>query len=223
VVYRTIHYMETITKREYGAFQRAYDFFNRELFADCRLPNVLVTLQRHANTRGYFAPDRFQGRVEQGAAAHELALNPDVFVGRSDELILSTLVHEMTHVWQQTHGSAYRKAYHNKQWAAKMKEVGLYPSSTGEVGGNEIGQQMTHYVIQDGAYARAYRKLAASGFRLNWQSQPGNTVERAKKLASKTKYTCPACGVNAWAKPDTNLICGDCYEPGEEPLVMEAV
>jgi hypothetical protein len=66
-------------------------------------------------------------------------------------------------------------------------------------------------------------KLAATGLQLNWQSQQGDKAERKAKLASKTKYTCPACGVNAWAKPDTNLICGDCYEPGEEPLVMEAV
>ena len=38
-----------ITLKEYQAFQRAYDFFNRELFAGS-LPQVLVTLQRHANT-----------------------------------------------------------------------------------------------------------------------------------------------------------------------------
>ena len=31
-----------------------------------------------------------------------------------------------------------------------------------------------------------------------------------KKLASKTKYTCPDCGLNAWAKPDSNLVCDDC-------------
>jgi hypothetical protein len=47
-----------ITLKEYQGFQRAYDFFNRELFAGS-LPQVLVTLQRHANTRGYFSPDRF--------------------------------------------------------------------------------------------------------------------------------------------------------------------
>jgi predicted SprT family Zn-dependent metalloprotease len=63
-----------------------------------------VTLQRHARAKGYFAPERFAGRVEN-TTAHELALNPDVFTGRSDELILSTLVHEMAHVWQQTHGT----------------------------------------------------------------------------------------------------------------------
>ena len=38
-----------ITITEYQGFQKAYDFFNRELFARS-LPQVLVTLQRHANT-----------------------------------------------------------------------------------------------------------------------------------------------------------------------------
>jgi hypothetical protein len=82
-----------ITLKEYQGFQRAYDFFNRELFAGS-LPQVLVTLQRHANTRGYFSPERFKGRIDK-QTVHELALNPDNFTGRSDELILSTLVHEM--------------------------------------------------------------------------------------------------------------------------------
>jgi hypothetical protein len=74
----------------------------------------------------------------------------------------------------------------------------------------------------DGAFAKAYRKLAASGLQLSWQSAQGNTVEWKKKQGSKTKYTCPAFGANAWAKPETQLICSDCYEQGEEPLVMEA-
>jgi hypothetical protein len=53
-----------ITLKEYQGFQGAYDFFNRELFAGS-LPQVLVTLQRHANTRGYFSPERFNGRINR--------------------------------------------------------------------------------------------------------------------------------------------------------------
>jgi len=26
----------------------------------------------------------------------------------------------------------------------------------------------------------------------------------------KTNYTCLQCGLNAWAKPDVHLICGEC-------------
>ncbi len=199
-----------ITLKEYQGFQRAYDFFNRELFAGT-LPQVLVTLQRHANTRGYFSPERFSGRVDT-AAVHELALNPDNFAGRTDEMILSTLVHEMCHVWQQTHGEPSRRGYHNRQWAGKMREVGLQPTSTGEPGGKETGQSVTHYIIPEGHYAKAYAQLSASGFQLHWQSVPA--VPSAKK-SSKMKFTCPDCGQNAWAKPDALLICGECYDEGE--------
>jgi hypothetical protein len=39
-----------------------------------------------------------------------------------------------------------------------------------------------------------------------------DAAKRKKKAASETKYTCPSCSVNAWAKPYTTLICGDCRE-----------
>jgi hypothetical protein len=206
-----------LTLKEYQGFQRAYDFFNREFFAGS-LPQVLVTLQRHANTRGYFSPERFSGRVEK-AAVHELALNPDNFTGRSDELILSTLVHEMAHVWQQTYGKPPRRSYHDRQWAAKMREIGLQPSSTGEEGDKETGQSMSHYIIPGGRYAKAYAKLAATGFQLHWQSIPATEQARGKK-SSKTKFTCPECGLNAWAKPDAHLICGECYDDGEGHICL---
>jgi predicted SprT family Zn-dependent metalloprotease len=205
---------EVITLTEYQGFQKAYDFFNRELFGGI-LPQVLVTLQRHANTRGYFSPERFSGRVSE-TAIHELALNPDSFIGRSDEMILSTLVHEMAHVWQQTHGRPPRRSYHDRQWAAKMLEVGLQPSNTGEPGGKETGQSMSHYVLPGGRYAEAFAKLAARGFQLHWQSVPASQQGRAKR-PSKVKYTCPDCRQNAWAKPGAQLICGVCYNDGEGP------
>jgi ribosomal protein S27AE len=199
-----------ITLKEYQGFQRAYDFFNRELFAGS-LPQVLVTLQRHANTRGYFSPERFKGRVEK-AVVHELALNPDTFTGRTDELILSTLTHEMCHVWQETHGEPSRRGYHNRQWAEKMRQVGLQPTSTGEPGGMETGQAVTHLIIPEGRYSKAYARLAETGFQLHWQSIQ---AIGGGKTTSKNKFTCPECGQNAWAKPGARLICGVCFSNRE--------
>lgn len=210
---------DTITQAEYKAFQQAYDFFNAELFAGT-LPNVLVTLQRHTKAYGYFSPERFIGRTEK-EAAHELAMNPDHF-GRTDELIVSTLVHEMVHVWQKAYGKMPRRGYHDKQWAARMKEVGLYPSDTAQPGGKETGQNMGHYIVEGGPFSNAFAKLQATGFKLRWQSRVEADPTRKAKKASKTKYACPGCGVNAWAKPDTQLICGECYDDGEgEILPME--
>jgi hypothetical protein len=196
-----------ITPLEYTGLQEAYDHFNRVLF-DGMLPNVFITYQRKANSLGYFGADRFLGRVEHTAGRHELALNPDGFVGKSDKEICSTLVHEQAHVWQHVKGTAPRRGYHDKEWAAKMKAVGLQPSSTGMVGGRETGQRMSHYVIADGAFAQSYDRLAATNWQLNLESahRPG----AQKGPSSKTKFSCSSCGQNAWGKPDLAVTCTPC-------------
>jgi SprT-like family len=195
-----------ITPIEYGGLQEAFDHFNATLF-DSKLPDVFITYQRRAHSYGYFSPDRFSGRVGEWGK-HELALNPDGFIGHTDEQIVRTLVHEMVHVWQHALGKPPARGYHNKEWAAKMKAIGLQPSSTGMVGGKETGQQMMDYIIPDGPFTAAFAELAATGWRLNLQSadRPGGK----KAPSSKVKSTCPACGGNAWAKPDYQLACVAC-------------
>jgi predicted SprT family Zn-dependent metalloprotease len=207
-----------ITQDEYGAFQAAYDFFNAELF-NGTLPAVLITLQRHSKAYGFLAPKKFIGRSEE-TATHELALNPDHF-GRTDEAILATLVHEMAHAWQVTHGTPPRKSYHDREWAQKMMEIGLHPSSTGEPGGKQTGAKVSHYIIEGGPFAQAFARLKARGFEMRWQSR-ADQGERKKKAESKTKYTCPSCQQNAWAKPGAALICGVCYNEDGAIHVMEA-
>jgi hypothetical protein len=199
-----------ITQAEYGTFQTAYDFFNAELFSG-ELHPLLITLHRKAHSKGYFCRERFTHR-EQKLTTHELAMNPDCFSERSDEEILSTLVHEMCHVWQFECGKPPRSGYHDREWAARMKQAGLMPSATGEEGGKETGQRMTHYILPGGVYAAAYKKLEATGLRLHWESpSPGENNDK-KQAVSKVKYSCPFCELNAWAKPGAVLICGECYE-----------
>jgi predicted SprT family Zn-dependent metalloprotease len=85
---------------------------------------------RLANSHGYFAADRFTARSGE-FRRHELALNPDGFIGQSDAQVCQTLVHEQVHLWQHAFGKPSGRGYHNTEWAAKMKAVGLQPSSTG--------------------------------------------------------------------------------------------
>ena len=101
----------------------------------------------------------------------------------------------------------------------------MQPSDTGQPGGKETGQKVSHYVIEGGAFAKSFAKLEARGFKLRWQSRAAaDDPARVKKSASKTKYACPGCGQNAWAKPDARLICGECHEDseGEIRIIMEA-
>lgn len=211
-----------ITAQHYAGLQKAYDFFNGELFGGS-LPQLLITLQRKGRSYGYFSAKRFVGREEGEQApadgTHELALNPDKFQGRTDTDILSTLVHEQCHVWQEEHGTASRRGHHNREWGAKMKEIGLYPSNTGQPGGRETGQQMTHYIIAGARFERACAKLLATGYKLEWQSLSVQGAARSKD-ASKTKFTCPDCQQNAWAKPDARLVCGACLDDTGDTVLM---
>jgi hypothetical protein len=85
-----------------------------------------------------------------------------------------------------------------------MEAVGLGPSDTGKPGGNRTGESMSHFIVKEGAYAKSAAKLTEGGFELSWVDRAGGTARRKKaKKVFRVKYSCPKCGVNAWAKPNT--------------------
>jgi hypothetical protein len=195
-----------ITPVEYGGLQTAFEHFNVELCGGA-LPNCMIVYQRKPHMLGHFCAKRFVDR--DGEVYHgELALNPDGFINQSDRDICSTLVHEMKHVQQEANGTAPKRGYHDKEWGAMMKAVGLYPSNSGMVGGRETGQQMHHYIIDGGLFDRSYERLRAKGWRLNLQSAP--IANPSRSPTSKTKFTCLGCGANAWGKPDLLIGCIRC-------------
>jgi SprT-like family len=207
------------TRTTYQGLTEAYDFFNARLFGG-RLPRCLITIQRQKKAYGYFAGGRF-GTKDGAEVTDEIALNPAHFRSRTTEESLSTLVHEMTHLEQHHFGKPSRNGYHNTQWGGLMRAVGLMPSATGAPGGKETGQQMSHYIPAGGPFDRACAELVRQGFAVRYVELWGDPETRKKKAASKTKYTCPGCGLNAWGKPDINLICGDCDEPMQAELADE--
>lgn len=189
----------------YTALNEAYSFFNKKLFNN-ELPACLITMQRKKNSLGYFAGGRFENKTNETDIVHEIALNPKLFRGRTDKEILSTLVHEMAHLWQHENGTPSRSGYHNKQWAVRMEELGLMPSHNGTQLGKKTGQSMTHYVIEGGHFETIVKIITEEGAPILYQDRPEG--ENAKKKAkSKVKYTCNVCGLNAWAKPNVQLVC----------------
>lgn len=199
------------TKETYGELDRAYDHFNEALF-DGTLPACLLTMQRKKRAYGYFWGDTWTD-VSNGTVTDEIALNPDHFQKRPVAESLSTLVHEMCHLQQHHFGKPSRGGYHNREWAAMMEEVGLIPSDTGQEGGKKSGQRVSHYIETQGRFDMVCAKLLEGGFTIPWQPTVQSDKEnetRRKKAASKTKYTCPSCGLNAWGKPDIRVVCMEC-------------
>jgi predicted SprT family Zn-dependent metalloprotease len=223
----------TPTEQQFNALNGAYTYFNRKLFGN-QLPGCILNFSRLKGTHGFMAPERWKRVDEEHFGTHEISLTPTTLY-RTPIEIFSTLVHEMCHLWQWEFGSPSRSGYHNKEWAAKMKEVGLIPSDTGKPGGKETGQAMTHYIEEGGSYYKAFEQMPEQ-FILPFTSFDGEVMksmlagtsgsdddderkQRLRKLRppsrNKTKYTCSGCKANIWGKPGLHVICGTCEKDFE--------
>jgi predicted SprT family Zn-dependent metalloprotease len=224
----------TPTEQQFNALNGAYNYFNQKLFKN-QLPGCILNFSRLKGTHGFLAPERWKRVGEKHFGTHEISLTPTTLY-RTPLEIFSTLVHEMCHLWQWDFGNPSRNGYHNKEWAAKMKELGLIPSNTGKPGGKETGQKMTHYIEEGGRYQNAFNRMPKKHI-LPFTSLEGEIMksliegssgsdgeddERRKRLRklrpvsrNKTKYSCPGCKVNVWGKPGLKIKCVECNEEFE--------
>ena len=91
---------------------------------------------------------------------------------------------------------------------------------------------MADYPTPRGAFISAMKKWKKKKLKFQWTGIPESPMIRPssggsssdnggsdgesvalspgeKSVKSKTKYSCD-CGLNAWAKPNAHLVCGDC-------------
>lgn len=225
-------------------FQQAYDYFNEVLF-NSELPQcILVLCNSNRRTLGYYHQGQYVD-TENAEVIDKIALNPQWFAERGMEKTLSTLVHEMCHLYCfRLLEKPPRHGYHCKRWGAKMKEVGLYPSNTGEEGGKETGQSVSHYILEDGPFKAACTKFLSEHpgitymhrIQFNPMDKPAQVLEPIQKTpeleavvtlcspleegkktdnSNRVKYTCPKCETNVWGKPNLRLVYADCEIPFE--------
>src|SRR5262249_47443792 len=133
---------------------------------------------------------------------------------------------EMTHLWQHHCGKPGRGSYHNRQWADQMKTIGLHPSSTGKKGGKETGDSVSHYIVPAGLFETSAHEPPMRGLAIAWTENPpepdaalvegsNKGPDQEPKNGKRVKYSCPSCGLNAWAKHRIQLVCGADMSPME--------
>lgn len=204
--------MSAVTTAQAGTLAYAFRFFNHRLFGGC-LPDAMVILHRKNGARGYHQSDAYRARSEDAAQpfVNEIALNPDAFAGRTDRQILSTLVHEMCHLWQAVWGQHYRAGAHNKEWVRKMEAIGLIPSATGEPGGRQTGRRVTHYIKMGGPFDRACDELLLY-VHFQYESLPP-PPKAQRETVKRVKLACPLHpDVEVRAAAGTRVCCAECGE-----------
>lgn len=201
----------TLMIEEYERLAKAYSFFNEHLF-DGRLSNPpLLTLANEKGCYGTFAPNYLQRREGDGLRSI-INLNPSDF-NRRDELILSTLVHEMTHDEQHRYGKPGKKGYHNREWVFLMERIGLIPVNNKNPK-LQTGTSITHHILEDGPFHVAVNKLMETGWKLEWKEIDPTPAQSARALAMrKVKYYCECVpNVRVWGKPGLQIFCPNCQK-----------
>ncbi|KLV03524.1 hypothetical protein ABT56_19010 [Photobacterium aquae] len=213
-----------------------YNYFNKNLF-DEKLPHCLITLQRQPNSSGYLCTNRFINN--KGETVAELAVNPECIPLVPLISTLSVIVHEQVHLWQHHFGKPSRNGYHNKEWAAKMQEIGLMPSHDGNVGGKRTGQNMSDYPIIGGKFMSLSEKLVelrphlikwydmtamqsetiANNDMITKQDTPNlqtipyqskDSTKSTNKKNTRSKFVCQKCGDALWGKSSLKVLCINC-------------
>jgi predicted SprT family Zn-dependent metalloprotease len=197
-------YTPTPSAQMYVPLLEAFNHFNDELFGGA-LPDCLVTIRAKGRTQGFYHAKRFAA-LRDKAVTDEIAMNPAFFPARPLRDIASTFVHEMAHHWQEHRGRPPRNGYHDREWAAKMRSIGLMPSDTEAVGGRQTGYHMSHYIIEGGAFALSFERLEACGWQIGWgdavtvtgapTGEGGGAVESPKP--KRERYVCSGCGAKMY-------------------------
>jgi hypothetical protein len=165
----------------------------------------------------------FAAQARTDETAHLLTTIPGIGPLNATALAPRVTPESAVHLWQHHFGKPSRSGYHNKEWAQHMHGVGLVPSDTGAPGGKEVGQKVSHYIEAGGRSDQSCAALMRKGFQLPYVGRwtEGGEKTKKKKVGSKTRYTCPNCGLNAWAKPGVLNGCIECekhLEAEEEGL-----
>ena len=193
-----------VTVEQFSLFERLFKYYNKALFQN-QLKDCLINMSRKKGAAGLFEPEMWIS--SQKEHYHEINISPQCLEMESIEWH-GVFVHNMVHLWQYDFGKPSRKGYHNKEWAQKMEEIGLIPSSTGKPSVKRTGQKVSQYHNPVGLFINAFNKLQKKE---SWYKPlPVLGSEDSGGKQFRTKFRCPFCGQNAWGKPTLFVICGKC-------------
>lgn len=162
---------------------RAFDFFNRELWAG-KLPPVVLNFHPqppNGALLGHYKPQSWRD-PSSGELKDEIVFYADLCLMAGMEEVLETELHEMAHHWQQHLGKPSPHGHHNREWHQECARIGLATSPGDPKGFSKLTATSRALIerLKPRVESVPFRQLAAAGGR-------GPTKLR--------KWSCP-CGVN---------------------------
>ena len=224
----------------YTKIQLVIDSLDKSFFSGKKkesIPQLVFAINNKCKSCvvAYVQPDALYDKKTDTKLQY-MGINPD-YLDRSIGEILSTICHELCHVYEHAYIHIPRGGYHDKQWATLMEECGLEP-----IYNNTSKTSVHHKIVPGGAFekfvadftevhgadyfnivsysteiARRTRKELGIEEPDDDSPKPDNADKPIKKYnRNKIKYVCPGCSTKVWGKPGLAIRCIECDEDFEE-------
>lgn len=226
----------------YAKVQTVIDELDKEFFSGKgkqKIPQVVFAINNRCKSCvvAYVQADALYDKSTDKKLQY-LAINPD-YLNRDIGEIVSTICHELCHVYENAFIHIPRGGYHDKQWADLMRDCGLEPVYL-----NKSKTAVNHKVIKDGAFEAYVKKfeekhgkdffnivsyssevqkkvrkeLGIKDDEDDGEPKADNADKPVKKYnRNEIKYVCASCGLKVWGKSGLSIRCNECdYDLEEE-------
>ena len=200
--------------RTAGYLEKMFRILNNKYFGG-KLEEPIITVQSTPRACGHVTVGKSWRKGQEHR--HELNIGAGT-LDRPIESIVSTLLHEMVHLWNLQTGvkdCSRGGAYHNKRFKQAAEERDLIISYDGTIGWSitEPSDQLLEFIIEQG-----WCDIQMN--RIEWQYIPTGagadnktgavTPTTTGKPSHTRKYQCPCCGNSVRATKQVNIMCIDC-------------
>lgn len=207
----------TNMSRVIGEIQSIGRKINKDWFSgELDMERVIFVVSSTPKAYGHFTP-YLSYRVhdkegEKGAVEINIGAGT---LDRPIEAVISTMVHEMTHYFNWSHGvkdCSRQGQYHSKKFKTEAEKHGLHIEYDSRIGWSltEPTEELIEWVIENGFEdfrlgRNEFQEMIVVG-------KSGGMKPKFPKKSNSIKMICPCCGNIARVTKTTNLICGDCLQ-----------
>lgn len=213
--------MKQLTKYNRAAtyLDRIYNLLNEQFF-ESALSKPVITIQSTPLAYGHVTCSKVW-KTESGESAFELNVGAGT-LNRPIEEMVSTLVHEMVHIYNLENGiqdCSRGNTYHNKKFKNEAEKRGLIIEHSEKYGWTitKPSERIIDFcLINELCEIALYREdnitpRSAGGAGKSKTGKSGN-----KGKSSTRKYICPCCGMSIRATKQVNVMCMDCNKQLQE-------
>ena len=204
-----------------GYLERLYDKLNDHFF-DGQLDRPVITIQSTPRAYGHYT--LYDAWSVKGAGRKEINIGAGT-LDRPVEYTVATLLHEMTHQYNQEIANIQDCSrvgtYHNKYFKQAAEAHGLICtrsekygwSNTSAILSDELLQWILDNDIQEIKLTRHdYHGVCIVGGNSTPRGGTGY-IPTATSRQHNFRYQCPCCHAIARSGKPVRLICGDCLQP----------